>query len=173
MRRPRNGHPESPWWPSAGARSAVPARELLSFVRLERRSASTGSLNERGLQISHREKFGFAAAQGRCVRSLAGAAHGHHRLQTTDWGKTSTEGNEGMPSARRRWVRPRRSRSHNHLDCNPLRTLRKCLTFPVRLWEDVRCNAGIIATEQEKAAWSREDASTLRSMATAEDARPP
>ena len=56
---------------------------------------------------------------------------------------------------RRRRVRPRRSRSHKHLGCNPLRKLRKCLTFPVRLWEDVRCNAGIVVTEQAKAEWSR------------------
>jgi hypothetical protein len=47
-------------------------------------------------------------------------------------------------------------RSHNHLGCN---RLRKCLTFPVRLWEDVRCNAGIVVTEPgesrgKNAAWS-------------------
>src|SRR5438445_7607296 len=60
-----------------------------------------------------------------------------------------------MPLASRRRVdrEPELScRSHNHLGCNPLR---KCLTFPVRLWEDVCCNARTIVTEQEKAEWSR------------------
>src|SRR6266853_1790093 len=83
------------------------------------------------------------AAGGCCARP---PQISDHRL-----GETSTEGNEGKPSARRRQVRPRRSRSHNHLDCNPLRKLRKCLTFPVRLWENGRCNARVIVTEQETA----------------------